>query len=154
MHGTGVCAICCIFVKAICTWAVSHSKERGITQTDLCYMWHLPSQVSTCIWRCPLHHGMYLHCCMWLRHIGYHLKLQLIVFLTQCIHASTQTKTQQTGWVIKIVFRTGVAGFSLPAISTFAVEIVHQVLTRSLVQARVQAAVIYVWKNGEKRMRK
>lgn len=39
---------------------------------------------------------------------------------------------------------TGVAGFSLPAISTFAVEIVHQVLTCSLVQAGVQAAVIYV----------
>lgn len=39
---------------------------------------------------------------------------------------------------------TGVAGFSLPAISTFAIEIVHQVLTCSLVQARVQAAVIYV----------
>lgn len=39
---------------------------------------------------------------------------------------------------------TGVAGFSLPAISTFAVEIVHQVLTCSLVQAGVQAAVIDV----------
>lgn len=100
---------------------------------------HLHLKMSPSSWHVPpLLHVASSH---WL---SPEITVDPIVFLTPCIHVSTQTKTQQTGWVIKIEFRTGVAGFSLPAISTFAVEIVHQVLTCSLVQAGVQAAVIYV----------